>query len=426
MKRIKLLFTLALPVLLLQNVQAQSSRLVAKSMWYNNGAIFLPSDSTNYQYTNPRGGDLMSKAMKFDTATSWSWATGTQKYSKNSIQGFDANNNIKYTTNQAWDSASASWKNVDKYVYFYDASNKVTNVIYQTWGGASWTNVSQHLYSYTSTGLVFSDQLGTWNGSGFDAVSQTTYYYDASNNVLQEISNAFPLVYTTQYTYTYNSSNKMLTKTSWNWGGSSFVELDKTTYTYNDTTGALVNKLYQTKNATTSSWDNQMLTLYSSFTAMYSPLIQINQTWDTSAGGFWKNRLRYDYTYNTRNQMTSSVAESWNIAGFWEYVNGDLKNNYYYQEYTAGINDAEATNGSVNVYPVPAQGFINIDVNWNNAQKFSVVVYDINGRVVRNVSFPAATKYSTSINTENLADGNYVVRVIGEQGQIVKQIAVAH
>ena len=59
MKRKILLFTLALPVVLLQSAQAQTfSRLVASADWTSNGAVYSPVDSATYAWSSGRGGAL--------------------------------------------------------------------------------------------------------------------------------------------------------------------------------------------------------------------------------------------------------------------------------------------------------------------------------------------------------------------------------
>src|ERR1700722_11722379 len=102
MKRKMLLLTLAIPAILSQNLQAQnSSRLIAKSDWVNNGIIFTPLDSSSYSYSGGRGGDLTHK-LKYDNATTWSYVDTSTGYenAQNYIQEFDAFNNITSITYQ--------------------------------------------------------------------------------------------------------------------------------------------------------------------------------------------------------------------------------------------------------------------------------------------------------------------------------------
>jgi hypothetical protein len=435
MKRLKLLFTLAIPVLLMHDAQAQtSSRLVAAANWYNNGAIFKPLDSTAYTYTNPRGGDLMH-TLKYNTATNWQVVSPDTVYSNNTTtyQQFDASNNIISQTNTVWNSTTSTWDNTTKTLYFYDATNRVDTMVAQVWGGSNWVNVSRDVYTYTAgtSSHLFSIQHQLWNSStlGFDANTQRTFYYNVSGSLIQEIGQTYnsstsTYNYTDKYDYTYTSANMPATTTYSVWTGGSWVAMNMYTYSY-DASNNRTSELYQTYNTTTMAWDNVTLENFSSFVSG-NPQLEIDQKWDTAAGGSWKNNLERTYSYNSYNQLVNSVDESWNVAGFWEHANGDRASNYYYETYsTAGVNYV-AANGEVNIFPIPAQNTLNIKLNWNEAQAFTVAIYDMNGAVVRTWSVPATAQYTTGISTANFASGNYVVKIAGTNGQIVKQIVVAH
>ena len=161
MKRMKLLFTLAIPVLLSQNVLAQtSSRLIGEAHWSNNGAVFTPVDTSDYSYSNGRGGDL-KHTLKYDNATTWLYSDSAFNNEFNYIQTFDANNNLTSSTSQYWD--GSAWINSTKTLYFYDASNNLLNMVFQSWGGSNWSNVSNDVYTYNTTGQLFQDQYQTWS-----------------------------------------------------------------------------------------------------------------------------------------------------------------------------------------------------------------------------------------------------------------------
>lgn len=430
MKRLKLLFTLAIPVLLMQNAQAQtSSRLVAQANWYNNGAIFKPMDSTAYAYSGTRGGDL-NHELKYNTATTWiATSDSTYDNSTNNYQLFDANNNVISNTHTYWN--GTNWENDTKVLYFYGGDNQLDTMVNQTWGGTNWVNVDRHIYSYTLGNRLYSDVKQNWNSttSSFDAATQTTYYYSVGGNLVQQIDQTYntttsTYAYTDKYDYTYTASNQ-LSSTSYSlWGGAGWIGNYMYTYAY-DASGNRTSSLYQTYNTTTAAWDNIELKNYSSFTSMM-PQMEIDQLWDTTGGGMWVNHLEKTYAYNAASQLTNTVEESWNVGGFWEHANGDRAANYYYQTYTTtGINNIVAA-GEANLFPVPAQDMLNISLNWNEAQAFTVAIFDMNGAVVRQWSVPATAKYAASVPVNTLATGNYIVKITGTNSQIVKQIVVAH
>jgi len=428
MKRMKLLFTLALPVLLYQNAQAQTgSRLVAKADWHNDGAIFQPTDTAVYMYSGTRGGDL-HHTMKFDTARTWGYHNDGTGFvdSTNTIETFDANNMLTSVTNQTWN--GTSWTNVSKSLYFYTGT-QLTTLVYQAWEVSNWINISNDVYSYDPSGRLTQDVYGIWNSltAAFTSSSEWTYFYDGSGNMIQKnqltISGS---TYTnvSQESITYNSANEITSDTYSQWNGVSYVPSYMNAYTY-DTVGDRLTAQYSTYNMSSSAWDNVTLKTYSAFSNMM-PGAELDQTWDTTGGGSWVNVKEYTYTYNTSNQLINSVGESFNPAGFPEFANGDPMSNYYYESYSTTAVQNVVANGSVSIFPNPAQDAININLKWNQAQSFTIAVFDMSGRMMSLTSVPATAQYSTMLNVNTLPAGNYIIKINGQNGQITQQVVVAH
>ena len=434
MNRKNLLLTLAIPVILCNGLQAQTtaSRLVAQANWHNNGAMFVRNDSTAYTYiSSARGGDL-THLMKYDNATNWIYV-GDTAYNNayNYVQEFDGNNNLTSNVAQYWN--GTAWVNNTKNLYFYDTANRLTSMVLQSWGGTSWVNVAEDLYSYDAAGHVYSDQYMLWYmpTTTFMPSSQKVYFYDLTGNKTTELGQVYNSTlgtydYSTRYLYTYNSANQLLTTTYSTWDGSAWVNSTLYTNTY-DSTGNRTTQLYQTYDGTSSVWVNTTLNLYSSFTGSHMAQSETDQVWDTTGGGMWVNTRKYTYTYNSYSQMTSSTGISWNSGGFWEYALGDPMSNYYYGTYTtSSVTNISNKGGEANVYPVPAQNMLHIDLAWNEAQPSTITIIDVQGRIVRNWDAPSGTQYHSSISVDNFADGVYFIRISGAQGQIVKQLVVAH
>ncbi len=431
MKRKMLLLTLAIPVLLSQNAQAQtSSRLIAQAHWSSNGATLNANDSTAYSYSNGRGGDL-NHLLKYDQSTNWIVDTGVYNNNYYYLQSFDANNNLLSTITQYWN--GTAWVNWTNVLYTYNSNNTKATAIYQSWGGASWVNNSQDVYSYNTTNQLFSDQNNVWNGLSMTFTPNTLkiYTYDASSNLISEVDQQYSTgsgwTYTNEALYTY-SGTELLTSTYNSWSGSAWVSNYMYTNSY-DTSGDLLTNLYQTYSGT--AWVNQSLKVFSNFTATGSNLAQTetDQTWDTTGSGSWSNVNQYTYSYNSYGQMTSSIGESWNVGVGWEFASGDPAAFYYYQTYSTintGVKTVVNNAGNVNIYPVPAQNILNIDLTWAQAQTATIAIYDMNGRQINTLNVPMGTQYHGAVSVNNLADGMYVVRIDGTQGQIVKQIVVAH
>ncbi len=430
MKRKMLLLTLAIPVILSQNVQAQtSSRLIAEAHWSNNGATFDPVDSSNFSYSAGRGGDL-NHTMKYDNSTTWSYDTAyhnTWYY----IQSFDASNNITSRITEFWD--GTSWVLYSNTLYNYNTANLMTSMIQQSWNGSSWSPVSQDIYSYNIANKLVIDQYQVWNSltSAFDPGSQKTYYYDVPGNKINETDQAFISgvpVYTNQWAYTYSGTNQLLTTTYNTWNGSGWSPSSLYSNTY-DSSGNMTNQLFQLYDIPSTSWVNSRLHVYSGFTGAHLPTMDVEQHWDATGGGSWNNFMQFTNTYNGFNQLTSNTGTSWNIVGVFEYALGDPKANYYYGTYVPGatyVKTVTAAGGDANIYPVPTTNVLHVDLKWDNAQASNIAIYDASGKVVSQWSTPSATQYNGTVTLDNLSAGAYFIKITGTQGQIVKQLVVAH
>ena len=425
-----LLLTLALPVVLCQNLQAQtSSRLVASSDYSSDGASLNVNDSTAYSYyTSARGGDL-NNTLKYDVSTNWLFL-GDSAFSNNYkyLQTFDGNNNILTTIAQSWN--GTNWVNWSNIVYTYNSMGNVATITYQSWGGTSWSNIGQDVYSYNTANQLYLDQYNVWNSltTSFLPSNQRIFYYDGSGRLIQEVDQTYNTgsslyEYSAETSYSYSLITNTTTHSMWD--GSAFVADNMYTET-SDSSGDLLTRLYQTFNG--SVWVNQTLSVYSGFSGTL-PGVQINQSWDTTGGGFWANNRKYMYAYNGFGQMTSSIAESWNPGVGWQFASGDPASFYFYETYdpsSTSVKNVANNFGSVNVFPVPAQNMLHVDLNWNEAQSATIGLYDMSGKQISNLNVPFGSKFNGSIPVNNLANGMYVIKISGTQGQIVKQVVVAH
>ncbi len=431
MKRKMLLLTLAIPAILSQDLQAQtSSRLIAKSDWVNNGVIFTPVDSSGYNYSGGRGGDLMH-IMKYDNSTTWKFvdsSTGYENY-LNYIQEFDANNNIISITYQYW--SGSTWILSSKNLYTYNANNQVTTLTMQTWNGTSFSPVAQDVYSYNAAGKLYKDEYNTWNGltSVFDANSQKTYIYDATNtNIINEtdLNVAGTPAYTDKYDYTYTATNKVLNTLHSTWNGSAWVAVSMNTNSY-DGSDNMTNKLYQHWDVLSGTFINDSLHIYT-YAGNTMPQIDVLQTWNDTSNT-WDNVMQFVNTYNSSNQLTSHTGTAWNVVGVFEHASGDPMASYYYGTYdpsVAAVKSIANAGGDANIYPVPAQNMLHIDLNWTKAQTATIAIYNVQGSIVRQWDAPEATQYNSAVSLNNLAEGTYFVKITGaQQGQIVKQLVIA-
>ena len=441
MKRKMLLFTLALPVILLQNAQGQTfSRLIAESHWQTNGISFSHLDSTDYKYSNGRGGsrnlsptniDPISNnplPMQYDNSNTWNFVVDSAYNTLYYFHAFDANNNVISTTTQNPNGTPNT-----NTLYTYNASNMLTKIVFQTWDTATGQFVSQseHTYTYNSAGKLYLDSMLTYVGitSSWQMNSLKAYYYDGSLNMNNETDQAWVAgspVYTNQWARTFSSTNQLLTTVLSTWSGG-WVLSTRYTHAY-DSTGNPISIQYDSYNTGTSAYVPNLLYTYSSFTGSHLPQTGYLQTWNNTGSGAWVNSKKYNYGYNSFNQLLFSTGISWNISsGAYQYASGDPLDNYYYQLYSAAsVKSITGAGGEANIYPVPAQNMLHVDLNWNEAQSATITILDMTGSIVRQWNAPSGLQYNSAVSVNNLATGMYIVKITGEKGQIVKQIIVAH
>lgn len=74
----------------------------------------------------------------------------------------------------------------------------------------------------------------------------------------------------------------------------------------------------------------------------------------------------------------------------------------------------------LNIYPNPADGFVNVDFSATAAGQYNIAVFDLTGRQVmqRTQSLTANEAYSTKLQLGNLSAGTYNLRITGPTGQL--------
>ena len=448
MKRIKLLLTLALPVLMLSNVEARSgadrtsststiSRLIGIGDYVNNGAGFYVTDSTSLGYTNGRGGDL-THVMKYDNMNYFVYNGSDSLFdpSTQNDQVFDASNNISTNVLQGWGGTAIGWVPQTKNLYFYNVANNITSMIFQNWntGSGVWVSATKDDYTYLASGTqLFSDIYSMWNSVSltFDQSSEKIYSYDVHGNMIQELDNTNIGTSWTpvqEYVYTYNAANQPLTKTFDTWNGGGYTHNYRFSYSYDVASGNLISSLYQTYNTDSSSWINANLSLYSNFSGS-NPQTQEDRVWnDTMSGGSWMPSMLWSFTYNTYAQMTSKLGTSYNLSlpGY-ENAAGDPLSYYHYEAVAVNaVKNVNDNNFAVSVFPVPAQNMLHINVTSASALSYDVMITDMAGRIVRSWKTDATASYTTTIPTGDFVAGNYLVKISSVNGQTTQQFSVIH
>ena len=154
----------------------------------------------------------------------------------------------------------------------------------------------------------------------------------------------------------------------------------------------------------------------------------------------WKNFASNDpgYTVTDRCDPTVSVLPDYSklniyLDGLYEvtYSAVDASGNKatdvkrYVNIYTevSGI-DNNGSNNLFHVYPNPSNGIVNLEMNLENAQNASVVVFDASGKEIYTVATLNPATRNLQIDLSDKASGMYFVKVVTDQFSASKAFTI--
>ncbi len=127
---------------------------------------------------------------------------------------------------------------------------------------------------------------------------------------------------------------------------------------------------------------------------------------------------KFEYTYNSFNQVTSEKYYSMNANGNWVFSH---LYRYYYETYEPGppfkIND-------LTLYPSPTKNMLTLKIEWDTAKAFTVSIFNIVGQRVMQWDEPPVQLYKKTIALPDLASGHYFMTVNCGKQRIVKRFVI--
>ncbi len=415
---------------------ATLSRLIATATDEHDGSNFVHSDSAFVTYSGERGGD-MHNAPKFDNGTMWYNTGGGLEETEKMAQTFDGNDNILSSLYQEWNGTTwensygtaftydgnyntlsetevewngTAWDSVYKYLYIYDVNNKLVNEVGMSNNGSVWENEYQYINDLDLNSNVLLSLYMTWNTGAniWDSTGKQHYTYNSNNLQIEWWDESWQVNMWqkhSRYLTTYDLNDHPVTEVRQSWNGSAWIDARIVTNTF--TNGDLVNTLEQDGSSTNIT--NQVNT----FDGNHNKLTNIEQTWQNNN---FVNYRKTQWTYNNFDQVTSDTTFSW-VNNSWGYNGWNWASRYYYETYTAGINDNRQANNTLNIYPVPASNAITVEMVWDEQQPFIVAIIDMHGRQVATYSEKAAPNYKRTIDVGQLSSGNYFIKIAPNGGK---------
>jgi hypothetical protein len=315
---------------------------------------------------------------------------------------YDENNNMLTETRQDWvgdcsgDGCSGEWINNGRSTYTYDANNNLLTRIAEAWFYNSWRNHCQYTFTYNSNNNMTTQLYQTWrdDNSGWRNIFQYTYTY-ANNNMLMQLYERWQndtWINEEKDTYTYNPNNNLLKQLSQIWQNGSWVNSSQINYTYD------INNNLQT---------------------------YLREQWRNNT---WINDLQKLWTYDENDNCT--LVENFIFSGGnWHpidipmclYYNNMQSSSYYYAykvtvQYTKGTKPTSIEDfvlSTISVYPNPTSGLLNITNQEQNILLISI--YNLSG-------IKLFESEHTTFDISHFPSGIYIVKIITEQGIIMKKI----
>ena len=284
----------------------------------------------------------------------------------------------------------------------YTSGNTVQSALSENWDNTAgtWANFSKESYTYDGAGKL----LGT-----------LTQNWDSAGGVWQNASEEI---------YTYDGSNNQATKLLKNWNTVTGVweNYSYETFTH-DSFAHLTSDLFQTWDITSNAWGNIANFQYSGFSGDL-PGVKIVQHWD-GIGMVFVNSYKSQTTYNTSSLPVYWLEQIWNeTSGAWNTFPNNAAMRYYYQTYVSEVKGITSPQGRAAFYPVPCNTALNIAVEWNKEQDFTMTILDAAGREYYSKKIAKCKKYEETVSTGNFPAGVYMANIEGAEGRIVKQVVI--
>jgi hypothetical protein len=449
------LFIASAICLIAMNTSAQDSRLTGhNTIRYNSG--WGPYDTAAYVYkpgnNMPTSISTYNYVIKFDTCNRAGWnGTAYQPY----LMVVKTYNNSGFCT-LLMEYNVVTNVPANKTIFTLDGNNDALEELNQNWDGSNWINGNHTLKTFDGNHNALTTKTEYWNGTTWGSSYLTVYIYDVNNNMLSNASATYnsgtmqyDSTYKTEFFYNVNnmvdSSRSYTWSTGWLLGGHTinyyninninigylYQVADNGNWVNNNQGFSLLNgNIYvgdssQVWNTTNNVWVNQGYGRHTLLNGNNLTMRYIYQVWNTT-NNVWVDNFLDSTLYNTHDQPTWYKRISWDpINMTWGQTYNDKESHYYYEDYTANkVVNINKTAGDLLLYPVPAKSFINLQMDWNKAQDFTVGIYDIQGRLVNQWGEKATEKYNKRIPLNGLSAGTYILKIRGKDATVQEQFVI--
>ena len=411
----------------LRTTSGSASRLIARS-FYNYDPTFkwyLNDSSSNY-YSAGRGWDNRPYlGWKWDTLVD---VSGDLSYWYREIQTFDANNNPMLFLKQYWIPTISNWRNSYQISYTYDGVNNMTSFVQDRWNDTTltWDHQIKTTFSYDGSGnnTMRADYAWDTIGNIWSTQDSLSCFYATGNLCFYEfyfVLNGTSIVPSLYDSYTYDGYGNQILDIgkSWDSATSTWLNLYKWTDQYDIWNRDTLHAQYLF-DSSSGLWINPYVTHFTYFgdsipdsSSFYSQV---------SSSTSMQNFLQGFYKYDENGNVTSFLFLQWNyyLAGFDSLKNKFdtlYKIHYYYEPFISGIENINTSILNALVYPIPTCGMLYVLCDWTQPESSTILLTDLKGRISQKISNEPSLHCTSVIDTKGLHKGDYLLSIIGANGE---------
>lgn len=445
-----------------------------------NSSVLFVNDSDVYTYSGINPG--VEKNTGTPTANTWNYSGKYDMLTRRrydtatahpphyflrdqTTNHYNSSNLLDTALLQTYDTTAATFKNYSKTIYTFDGSNNIKTTLVQYWVASAWRDSTEHFYTYNSSNTMLTDTFKNLGNIASNTLRSTLsiYHYNASTIDTSTslnwstTSSSFTTTNNSSRTiYFLNTSSKPDSTVAYGWStaSSTWNPNNRIHYTYSgstvsiDSTWSLFGPTwYISTNNYTYSGSNMMSDTSKAFIGSgFASTSLFVMTYNTSGNetgyekyslvsGVWRDTALVTNTYDPTYGVLTSYMTQTRIGGAWVMnrssngfggFNYDVLNYYYYTPYNdpTGVANIIANNGTLKLYPVPANNMLNIDLSWDNAQSSVVAIYDMTGKLYMQWQADNTTNYKHTVYLTQLPSGNYIIKVRGENDQLTQPFVI--
>jgi hypothetical protein len=380
-----------------QFCHAQKPLLIAA---YPDGHTPFMNDSISYIHSNNRQTNINPTTLieysGYDTMYTWDRIAKIPMY--RNIRSYDKSDSVFTTYFDIYELSTQSWYTDVAFTYTYRPDYLIDHIDNENKAGEKW----EILYTYDGAKNLVSKEEYKWdNASNLWIATYSNNYYGYTGGQLTTEKQMYNGIIHNEVWYAYDINGNRVTDSSTYLGVNSF--LSRYTHYPNQLTKTKETLLWDSK---TNSWLPQNKTLFS-YAANNSCTDRVYSNWNIASHKY-DTTGRDTFYYNNYDQLIKTQNQTW-ANGIWSN-NGPA----YIRKYALPTNihySAVEQQNNFSLYPLPCTTYTNLEMNFDKPTSFSIIIFDMQGRMVKQFTDKAEGHYKKNIIVQDMPAGQYMLQV---------------